>query len=150
MYRAITTMAMDIDVRSVLPAIRVPTLMLHGQDDHVPIAAARWMAARIPAARLIEFPGSRHILLREALARACDEIEKFLREVSAVLEEEPEPEAERVLATVLFTDIVGSSKKAVQLGDRFSASGGRRWIPPATASSHPLTGRRAQFGAPAQ
>jgi class 3 adenylate cyclase len=118
MYRAITTMAMDIDVRSVLPAIRVPTLMLHGQDDHVPIAAARWMAARIPAARLIEFPGSRHILLREALARACDEIEKFLREVSAALEEEPEPEPERVLATVLFTDIVGSSKKAVQLGDR--------------------------------
>jgi class 3 adenylate cyclase len=114
--RAINLWCKDIDVRPMLPAIRVPTLMLHGQNDHIPVAAARWMAERIPGARLIEFPGSGHVLLGAALETACDETEQFLTEVWAGADEDLEPD--RVVATVLFTDIVGSSEQAVQLGDR--------------------------------
>jgi class 3 adenylate cyclase len=114
--RAIDLWCKDIDVRSVLPAIRTPTLMLHGQEDHLPVAAARWMAQRIPGARLVEFPGSGHVLLGSTLETACDEIEQFLDEVWAGFDEALEPD--RVLATVLFTDIVGSSQQAVELGDR--------------------------------
>jgi len=113
--RAINQIAYDIDVRPVLPAIRVPTLMLHGENDHVPIQGARWMASRIPAARLVEFPGSRHVLLGDAREKAIDDIEQFLKDVWA---SNVEPERDRVLATVLFTDIVGSSEMAAKLGDR--------------------------------
>ena len=113
--RAINQMVKDIDVRHVLPAIRVPTLMLHGENDHLPIGAARWMADRIPAARLVEFPGSHHRLLGAAREKAIDDIAHFLQDIWAA---GAEPERERVLATVLFTDIVGASEKAAQLGDR--------------------------------
>ena len=73
------------------------------------------MASRIPAARLVEFPGSRHVLLGGAREKAIDDIEQFLKDVWA---SNVEPERDRVLATVLFTDIVGSSEMAAKLGDR--------------------------------
>jgi pimeloyl-ACP methyl ester carboxylesterase len=113
---ALSRMNRDIDVRHVLPAIRVPTLMIHGENDHLPIAGARWTAEQIPGARLVELPGARHVPLGAALDATAEAVEGFLREVweSGAWEEEPE----RVLATVLFTDIVGSSEKAVTLGDR--------------------------------
>ncbi len=108
----------EIDVRHVLPAVRVPTLVLRGAEDTI-IApeVSRYIAASIPTARLVEIPGIGHLALGEALRPIVDEIERFLTEVwevGALDEEEPE----RVLATVLFTDIVGSTKKAVELGDR--------------------------------
>ncbi|HET7647172.1 MAG TPA: adenylate/guanylate cyclase domain-containing protein [Gaiellaceae bacterium] len=114
---ALNRMNMDIDVRHVLPAIRAPTLLVHGSEDHIPIDGARWMAGQIPAARLVELPGARHVYFGAALGAACDAIEGFLTEAwESGAPEESQPE--RVLATVLFTDIVGSSEKAASLGDR--------------------------------
>jgi pimeloyl-ACP methyl ester carboxylesterase len=114
---AMYQMGADIDVRHVLPAIRVPTLILHGELDHVPIEGARWMAQQIPGARFVELAGARHVPMGDALQLANAEVERFLGEIwESGGWEEPEPE--RVLATVLFSDIVGSSERAVSLGDR--------------------------------
>ncbi len=108
----------DIDSRHVLPAVRAPTLLVHGVDDMwASIEGARYMAERIPGARLVELPGELHLPIGPALDRTMDEIERFLEEVrESGAWEEPEPD--RVLATVLFTDIVGSSERAASLGDR--------------------------------
>jgi pimeloyl-ACP methyl ester carboxylesterase len=108
----------EIDVRHVLPAVRVPTLVLRGaKDTVVSPEVARYVASRIPTARLVEIPGIGHLALGDALRPVVEEIEAFLKEVwDAGGWEEQEPE--RVLATVLFTDIVGSTAKAVELGDR--------------------------------
>jgi class 3 adenylate cyclase len=114
---ALDRMNKDIDVRHVLPAIRAPTLLVHGVDDHIPIGGARWMANQIPAARLVELPGTRHVYFGAPLAAACDAVERFLTETwESGGWEDAQPD--RVLATVLFTDIVGSSEKAALLGDR--------------------------------
>lgn len=114
--KAMSDMNKDLDVREILPSIRVPTLIVHGTEDHLPIEGARYMAERIPGARLLELPGARHIPFGADLDRALDEIERFL--ISACTGPELEPEPDRVLATVLFTDIVGSTAKAAELGDR--------------------------------
>ena len=108
----------EIDVRHVLPAVRVPTLVLRGSEDTVLSPdVARYVTSRIPTARLVEIPGIGHLALGEALRPVMDEIERFLKEVwEAGGWEEQEPE--RILATILFTDIVGSTSKAVELGDR--------------------------------
>jgi class 3 adenylate cyclase len=114
---ALNRMNMDIDVRHVLPAIPVPTLLVHGEEDHIPIGGARWMTDQIPAARFVELPGTRHVYFGPPLAAACDAVERFLTQTwESGGREETQPD--RVLATVLFTDIVGSSEKAASLGDR--------------------------------
>jgi pimeloyl-ACP methyl ester carboxylesterase/class 3 adenylate cyclase len=115
MMAALNRMNAEIDVRPVLPLVRVPTLVLHGDRDYVPIEAGRYNAERIPGARLVELTGG-HLPAGDEFERFCDEIERFLVSVCAAAEEEPEPES--VLATVLFTDIVGSTAKAAELGDR--------------------------------
>jgi len=117
MVTALSRMNAEIDVRGVLPTIRVPTLLVHGENDHVPIEGARYTAERIPGARLVELAGARHVPTGEDLERFCDEVERFLLGVHDAGGWE-DAEAETVLATVLFTDIVGSTAKAVQLGDR--------------------------------
>jgi class 3 adenylate cyclase len=106
----------EIDIRHVLPAVRVPTLVLQGADDTiVPLDVARYTASRIPTARLVELPGVGHLAFKTSAI--SDEIERFVNEVwEAGGWEEAEPD--RVLATVLFTDIVRSTEKAVELGDR--------------------------------
>jgi pimeloyl-ACP methyl ester carboxylesterase len=116
--QALGLMNKDIDVRQVLPAIRVPTLLVHGADDTlVPIGGAHYMAERIPGARLLEVPGAGHLAVGDVALRLIDEIGRFLSDVwDAGAWEAPEPD--RVLATVLFTDIVRSSEKAASLGDR--------------------------------
>jgi class 3 adenylate cyclase len=102
-----------IDVRAVLPAISVPTLMLHRVGDRdVNIEEARYIAERIPNARLVELPGDEHLIAAGDVDLLVDEIEEFLTGVR------PAPESDRVLATVVFTDIVGSTDRAVSLGDR--------------------------------
>ena len=110
---ALTRLAHEIDVRHVLPAIRVPTLILHRTDDQaVPIAHSRYMAERVPGAKLVELPGIDHIPWVGDQDTLLDEVEEFLtgvRQHAAV---------DRVLATVLFTDIVGSTALAAELGDR--------------------------------
>ncbi len=116
---ALHRMNKEIDVRHVLPAVRVPTLILHGSDDAiVPTEVAQYVAAQIPTARVRELPGVGHLALGGRSAdRITEELERFLKEVwTAGGWEEEEPD--RVLATVLFTDIVGSTAKAVELGDR--------------------------------
>jgi class 3 adenylate cyclase len=112
------TMLTEFDVREVLPTIRVPTLLVHGTENPInPIGGARYMAERIAGARLVELEGELHLPAGAALARTLDEIEAFLTEVwQAGGWEEPEPE--RVLATILFTDIVDSTERAAVLGDR--------------------------------
>jgi pimeloyl-ACP methyl ester carboxylesterase/class 3 adenylate cyclase len=113
----LAAMDLEVDVRHVLPAVRVPTLLVHAsQDPAWPIEGARYMAERIPGAKLVEVPGE-GLLSGAGFERALDETEAFLKEAwEAGAWEEPEPD--RVLATVLFTDIVGSSERAVELGDR--------------------------------
>jgi class 3 adenylate cyclase len=114
----LTTMLHDADVRQVLPAIRVPTLLVHGTENVViPIERARYAAERIPGARLLELPGEGFVPIGAALDRTLDETERFLTGVwdSGGWDEH---DLDRVLATVMFTDIVGSSERAVELGDR--------------------------------
>jgi pimeloyl-ACP methyl ester carboxylesterase len=114
---ALALLNKEIDVRHVLPAIRVPTLVLHGSEDTiVPIDVARYVADRIPGARLFEVPTG-HLATGRAAIEMNDQVERFLYEVwesGGWAEAEPD----RVLATILFTDIVGSSERAAELGDR--------------------------------
>jgi len=114
---ALHRMNREIDVRQVLPAVRVPTLVLHGSEDRVvPVEVARYMASRIPTARLVEVPGVGHLAIGRSEPIAA-EIERFVTEVwESGGWEESEPD--RALATVLFTDIVGSTAKAAELGDK--------------------------------
>jgi pimeloyl-ACP methyl ester carboxylesterase len=102
-----------IDVRAVLPTISVPTLILHRAGDRdVNIEEGRYLAERIPGAQFVELPGDEHVIVAGDVDRLVDEIEEFLTGAR------PTPEPDRVLTTVLFTDIVGSTDRAVALGDR--------------------------------
>jgi pimeloyl-ACP methyl ester carboxylesterase/class 3 adenylate cyclase len=114
----ILTLLRDVDVRHVLPAVRVPTLLVHGVDDRLcPIEAARYAAGQIPGAKLLELPGQRHLPAGATVDSAMDEVETFLTEVwEAGGWDESEPD--RVLTTILFTDIVDSTEHAAVLGDR--------------------------------
>ena len=103
-------MARDIDVRDVLPAVRVPTLVLHREGDE-PESGGRYIADRIPGSRYVELPGEDHIPWDDP-EPILDEIERFVVEVTRARE------PDTVLATVLFTDIVGSTEKAAAVGDR--------------------------------
>jgi len=107
-----------LDVRQALPAIRVPTLVVHGTVDVPdPAQSARYLADRISGARTLELTGEHRVPGRAALDRALDETKSFLYAAwDGGAWEEPEPD--RVLATVLFTDIVGSTDRAARLGDR--------------------------------
>jgi pimeloyl-ACP methyl ester carboxylesterase len=113
---ALHRMNKEIDVRHVLPAVRVPTLIMRGSEDTlVPPEVARYMASQIPSARMVEITGAGHLALKQGDVIGS-EIGEFLKDVwDAGGWDEPEPD--RVLATVMFTDIVDSTAKAVELGD---------------------------------
>jgi len=103
----------DIDIRPVLSAIRVPTLLLHSvNDEYLDIATSRYMAERIPDAKLVELAGVDHVPWGCDADAILDEIEEFLTGVRRGRD------LDRVLATVLFTDIVAATEKAASLGDR--------------------------------
>lgn len=108
-------MFLDIDVRDVLPLIQVPTLVLHRTGDRVvSVHAGRWLASRIPGARFVELPGRDHTPWAGDVEAVAGEIEEFItgaRSAAPV-------EVDRVLATVLFVDIVASTERAAALGDR--------------------------------
>jgi class 3 adenylate cyclase len=108
---AVLQMAAETDISDVLSSIRVPTLVVHCKGDTlIPIECGRFLAQNIPDARFIELPGQDHLFfLHEQIG---DFIEEFLTGSVSVAA------TERVLATVLFTDIVGSTARAEQLGDR--------------------------------
>ena len=111
--RAVMQMNREIDVRHVLPAVRVPTLIVHRTGErNIRIGQARYMAQRIPGAQLRELPGDDHVPWIGDSDMIVDEVEEFLTGVRH------RPEPERVLATVLFTDIVNATETAAQLGDR--------------------------------
>jgi pimeloyl-ACP methyl ester carboxylesterase len=108
---ALTRMSAQVDVRDVLPVIRVPTLVLHREGEAL-AEESRYVGERIPGARIVELPGSDHMPWLGDQEGPLDEIEEFLTGVR------PHPALDRVLATVLFTDIVGSTELAADLGDR--------------------------------
>ena len=102
----------DIDARHILPTITAPTLVLHRTGDlMVPIGAARALAEGIPGARLVELPGQDHLPLADP-DQIIDEVEEFL--TGRRTEREPD----RMLATVMFTDIVDSTARAAAVGDQ--------------------------------
>ena len=110
-WEAFARMAYEIDVREVVPTIRVPTLIIHEVGDRIcHVENARWLATHLPGAKYVELPGSDHVPWFNPDATLA-EIREFLTGVR-----EPE-EPDRVLATVLFTDIVGSTERATRLGD---------------------------------
>jgi pimeloyl-ACP methyl ester carboxylesterase len=104
--------AFDSDMRSILPAIRVPTLVIHRTDDRaVSVEQGRYIAAHIPGATYVELPGADHLPWVEG-DDIVDEIEEF------VTGSRPAAVVDRVLATVMFSDIVDSTVMAARLGDR--------------------------------
>jgi pimeloyl-ACP methyl ester carboxylesterase len=110
---AVWKMNKDIDVRHILPAIRVPTLVIHRTGDRlIRVEHARYLAEHVPGARLVELPGTDHASWTGDAEAILDEMEEFLTGARH------QPEVDRVLATVLFTDIVGSTEQAAALGDR--------------------------------
>jgi class 3 adenylate cyclase/pimeloyl-ACP methyl ester carboxylesterase len=103
----------EMDVRSILPAIDVPTLVMHRAGDRMVAAAqGRYLAERIPGARYVELPGEDHLPFAGDFEPMLDEVEEFL------VGSRGASESERALATILFTDIVGSTERAAELGDR--------------------------------
>jgi class 3 adenylate cyclase len=109
----LTRMNADIDIRAILPSIRVPTLIVHRTGDtRVSVEAGRYFAAHIPGAVYVELPGRDHAAWAGDSDAAIDTIERFLTGTVATAD------ADRVLATVMFTDIVGSTRQAAALGDR--------------------------------
>jgi class 3 adenylate cyclase len=110
---ALRRMNGQIDIRDTLPVIRVPTLVLHRTGDlDTSIEEGRYLAAHIPGARFVGLPGADHLPWAGDQDAILDEVEEFLTGVR------PVPEPDRVLATVLFTDIIGSTEHAAELGDR--------------------------------
>jgi pimeloyl-ACP methyl ester carboxylesterase len=102
-----------VDIREVLPNVRVPTLILHRTGDRMAdIRAGRYMAERIPTARFVELPGEDELPFFGDQNAILDELEEFFTGIR------PTPRSDRVLASVLFTDIVGSTERVVESGDR--------------------------------
>ena len=113
LVRAVVNDDFDRDLRGVLPAIRVPTLVLHRTGNRfIGVEHGRRLAAQIPGARFVEVPGDDHLFYVGETELMLGEIEEFLTGAR------PVPEVDRVLATVLFTDIVGSTERLAVLGDR--------------------------------
>jgi class 3 adenylate cyclase len=113
MVRRLVDLSLQIDLTEVLGAIQAPTLVLHRTGDKfAPVEEGREMAKLIPGARFVELPGDDHLSYMGDWQGVLDEVEEFLTGVRHG------PEPDRVLATVLFTDIVGSTEHAARLGDR--------------------------------
>ena len=110
---ALNRMNAQIDTRSVLPTIRVPTLVIQRAGDReVNAAEERWIASQIPDAKYVELAGDDHLPWLGDSDALLDEVEEFLTGIRRG------PDPDRILATVLFTDIVGSTERAAELGDR--------------------------------
>jgi class 3 adenylate cyclase len=103
----------EFDVREVLPSIRVPTLVMHRRDDSfIKIEHSRYISSRIPQAKFVELEGADNMFSLGDREAVLGEIEEFLTG------ERHSREPDRMLATVLFTDICGSTERAAELGDR--------------------------------
>jgi len=110
---ALARMNSGIDIRGILPAIHVPTLVIHRTGDRdVDVENGRYLARNIPGARFLELDGEDHVWWVGDSDGVLAEIQEFLTG------SRPPPEVDRQLMTVLFTDIVGSTEKATAMGDR--------------------------------
>lgn len=113
MVRALMRMNLDIDVRPILGTINVPTLVLHREYDMMtPVEMGEYIAERIPGAKMVMLPGQDHVPWAGDVDRFVGEIQEFL---TGSREAAP---PDRVLATVMFNDIVGSTERAAEMGDR--------------------------------
>lgn len=115
--RTLLTVAYEGDVRHLLPTVQAPTLILHRAGDKlVRVGAGRYLAEHIPGAKYVEIPGDDHLVLdNETQDVIADEIEQFITGARHRLQ------SDRVLATVMFVDIVGSTERAAEIGDE-------RWL----------------------
>src|ERR1700730_6654928 len=112
MVRNIFALYPQMDIRDVLPTIQAPTLVLHRRGDRmVSIELGRYLADHIPGAKLVELEGADHLFFTDDSDAILDEVQEFLTGARSM------PSPERVLSTVLFTDVVGSTERAVDLGD---------------------------------
>jgi len=110
---ALLRMNGEVDVRAVLPTIQVPTLVLHrAEDKFIDIRHSRYLADHIPGARFVELPGEEVLSFGSEAEPLIEEIEEFLTGARSA------PDAERILSTVMFSDIVDSTRRAAELGDR--------------------------------
>jgi pimeloyl-ACP methyl ester carboxylesterase len=110
---ALVRMNMQIDVRHVLPTISVPALVMHRTGDRASVVEhGRYLGQHIPGAKYVEYPEGDHLPWTGDTDALCGEIQAFLTGARS------DPEPDRVLATVLFTDIVDSTRRAAELGDR--------------------------------
>ena len=113
MLAALAQMFIEIDVRDVVPTVQVPTLVLHRRLDRlVNVRHGRWLAEHLPNAKLVELAGGDHLPWGEGAEDVIDEVQEFLTGTRYA------PEPDRILATVLFTDIVDSTGTAAELGDQ--------------------------------
>jgi pimeloyl-ACP methyl ester carboxylesterase len=112
-FATLCKMNAQMDIRHVLPAIRVPTLILHSVNDRtLDVRGSRFLAEQIPTAKLVELSGPDHVPWLSDAEVVIDEVAQFLTGAQRA------PEADRVLATVLFTDIVSATERAASWGDR--------------------------------
>src|SRR4051812_1663772 len=109
---AMSRMLLELDMRDVLRTVRVPTLVLRTTSPYATVASGRQLADLIPGAQFVDLPAAKSLVFGGADLMA-DEVEQFLSGTPA-----SEPDRSRFLATVLLTDIVGSTERAAQLGDR--------------------------------
>jgi len=105
-------LTLELDIGDVLPAIQAPTLVLARADHYLGVSRSRELAGRISNAKLVELPGADHLFFLGDTTAMLDEVETFVTGTRR------EPESDRVLATVLFTDIVSSTDRAAAMGDR--------------------------------
>ena len=111
--RAVLPLVAEVDVRAVLPTVRVPTLVVHHTDDPViPPEWGKYVADHISGAKYVELPGRDMYHFVEPWRASFQEIHEFLTGHQADVADD------RVLATVLFTDIVDSTRRAAEVGDR--------------------------------
>jgi len=111
--KAVLRLQYQTDARSTLPLIRVPTLIVQRQGDHVSrLSGARYIAERIQGAKYVELPGNDHFPWVGDTGAILDEVERFI----AGVQNQPEPD--RILATMMFTGIVGATERAAAPGDR--------------------------------
>ena len=111
MARATLTAMTGLDLRAVLPTLRVPTLVIHATDDVVPVQLGRYLADCIPGAKMLEVPGHDHAPWLYEGDLTVDTIEEFLTG------SQHRTQTQRALRTILFTDIVGSTERAAAMGD---------------------------------
>jgi class 3 adenylate cyclase/alpha-beta hydrolase superfamily lysophospholipase len=111
-FRSLAQHVAEVDVRCVLPAVKVPTLVLHAEHEFLPVEISKYFAQQIPGARWLELKGVDHYPWFGSVDLLVAEIAEFLTGVRH------EPDVDRILATLLFTDIVDSTARAAELGDR--------------------------------